>query len=82
MKTPTAGPKTRRGAVTVGGAVTIVLGWIVGDVLGYDVPVHVMQAFTVIAVAVLAEWGIGDATDNRGGSADGAGRVRDDRGEE
>lgn len=56
MKTPTAGPKTKRGAVTVGGAVTIVLGWIVGDVLGIEMPDYVLQAWTAVVVAALAEW--------------------------
>lgn len=56
VKTPTAGPKTKRGATSVGGAAVIIAGWLIEDVAGLAVPDHVLMAGAVIVMAVLAEW--------------------------
>ena len=50
------GPKTKRAATPVGGALTIILGWLIGDVMGYPIPDHVLQAGTLVVVFVLNEW--------------------------
>ena len=51
-----AGPRTKRGAVSVGGAIAIIFGWLVGDVAGYEMPDFVLQAWTVVIMAVINEW--------------------------
>lgn len=56
MKAPKAGPKTRRSANSITGAITIIIGWLIGDVAGYDMPDHVLQAWTVVAMVAVAEW--------------------------
>ena len=52
----TASQKAKRGAGTIGGAVTIILGWLIGDVLGYEMPDYVLQAWTVVTMAVITEF--------------------------
>lgn len=49
---PIVGPKTRRSASTVGGALSIILVWVVTDVLGYPMPDYVVGAFTIVFMTV------------------------------
>lgn len=72
-----AGPKTKRGAMTVGGAIAIIFGWVVGDVLGYDMPDYVLQAWTVVIMTVLAEWRQDDENSNGSGSSSSVSGVRE-----
>lgn len=57
MNTPVIGPKAKRSASTVGGAGAIIIGWIVGDLLGYPMPDHVLQAFTILLMLVAERLG-------------------------
>lgn len=56
MKTSTVNSKTKRSAPAVGGALTIILGWAVTDVVGYPMPDHVLQSCTLVIMYVLNEW--------------------------
>lgn len=54
------GPKARRSAETVGGAVAIVVGWLIG-LSGVTTPDHVLQAMTVLFMVIAARVGDNDA---------------------